>query len=48
MITFIVELTVDFDDDELISEEGVRKLFDSLDPSFGIVTVDSVQKEEKS
>lgn len=45
MKTFIVELTVDVDDDEEISEKEIRNTFEDIDPQFGIVTVQNVTKE---
>jgi hypothetical protein len=45
MKTFIVELTVDVDDEEEISEKEIRKVLDSIDPRFGIFTVQNVTEE---
>jgi hypothetical protein len=49
--TFIVEITLDYDRDELkgLNEKAVtkklRQLFETLDSSvFGVITVDSVQE----
>jgi hypothetical protein len=44
MKTFIVELTVDVDDED-ISEKDIRQAFEDLDFGTGIVIVENVTEE---
>lgn len=45
MKTFLVELTVSFDDDENPTEKAVRAIFEDIDPSLGIVVVENIQED---
>ena len=47
MKTFLVELTVDVDDDydEEVSKKDIEKYLNNIDPSFGVVTVQNIQEE---
>jgi hypothetical protein len=45
MKTFLVELTVDVDDDEEITSREIEKMLNDIDPKFGVVTVQNIQEE---
>jgi len=48
MRTFLVELTVDVDDDEPMTTKDIRQAIEDIDPDFGIFTVQNISEERKS